>query len=132
MDAATQEDLKTIREVILEELNDVEAIYLFGSVAKETQNEKSDYDILIFVKKYPADKLKIISRIRYNLLGKIKRPLEIFMLDVNDLNYPSPFLYEVYHNNKLLHGKNIIIRCREAISKMKPLVLNGVKVGYYV
>ena len=132
MDSATQEDMKKIRDTILEELSEVEAIYLFGSVAKGTQNEKSDYDVLVFVKKIPAENIKTMSRIRYHLLGKIKRPLELFMLDMEDLNYSSPFLYEVYHNNKLLHGKNIIEHCKDALSRMKPLILNGVKVGYYV
>ncbi len=132
MDSATQEDMKKIRDTILEELSEVEAIYLFGSVAKGTQNEKSDYDVLVFVKKIPDEKIKTMSRIRYHLLGKINRPLELFMLDVEDLNYSSPFLYEVYHNNKLLHGKNIIEHGKDALSRMKPLILNGVKVGYYV
>ncbi|OPY30482.1 MAG: Nucleotidyltransferase domain protein [Methanocella sp. PtaU1.Bin125] len=132
MDMAIQEDLKRIKETILEELGDVEAIYLFGSVAKGTQNEKSDYDVLVFVKSVPADRIKIMSSIRYHLLGKIKRPIELFVLDVEELNYSSPFLYEVYYNNKLLHGKNIIEQFKDALSKMKPLIINGVKVGYYV
>ena len=132
IDAPTQKDLDKIKDAILKELGEVEAIYLFGSVAKGTQNERSDYDILIFVNHLPDNKVKTISRIRYSLLGQIKRPLELFVLELEDLKYSSPFLYEVYYNNQLIQGKNVIVRCKNAIEKMKPLVLNGVKVGYYV
>jgi predicted nucleotidyltransferase len=132
MDATTQEDLTKIKDAILRELNDVEAIYVFGSVAKGTQNEKSDYDIVIFVKDLPDNKTKKISGIRYGLLGKIKRPLELFLLCIDDLEYKSPFIYEVFHNHGLIHGKDVISRYKDVVKEMKPLVLNGVKVGYYV
>lgn len=42
MDSATQEDLMIIKEAILKELKEVEAIYLFGSIAKGTQNKRSE------------------------------------------------------------------------------------------
>lgn len=132
IDTSVQIDLDRIKAAILKELGEVEAIYLFGSVAKGTQNERSDYDILIFVDHLPDNKVKTISRIRYSLLGQIKRPLEVFVLELEDLKYSSPFLYEVYYNNQLIQGKNVILRCKNAIDKMKPLILNGVKVGYYV
>ena len=82
MDDTTQKDLKKIEEAILKELGSVEAIYLFGSVAKETQNEKSDYDIAIFVKSPPADELDALTNIRLSLFGKITRPLEPFVLSL--------------------------------------------------
>jgi len=132
MDAATQEDLMAIKDAILKELKDVEAIYLFGSVARGTQNEKSDYDIAIFVKKQPADKLDVLTNIRMSLFRKISRPLEPFILSLDDLNYPSPFLYEVYTNHRLLYGKNVIEKCKDAIKNIRPIIRNGIKIGYYV
>jgi predicted nucleotidyltransferase len=76
MDAATQEDLVKIKDAVLKELKDVEAIYLFGSVARGTQNEKSDYDIAIFVKSQPKDKLDVLTNIRMGLNKKVSRPIE--------------------------------------------------------
>lgn len=132
MDDTTQKDLKKIEEAILKELGSVEAIYLFGSVAKETQNEKSDYDIAIFVKSPPADELDALTNIRLSLFGKITRPLEPFVLSLDDLKYSSPFLYEVYNNHRLLYGKNVIVKCKDIIKNIRPIVKNGVKIGYYV
>ncbi len=132
MDPATQEDLVKIKEAILKELKDVEAIYLFGSVAKGTQKETSDYDIAIFVKKQPKNKLDVLTNIRIGLNKKISRPIEPFILSLDELNYPSPFLYEIYMNHYLLFGKNLIEKCKDTIKNIKPIIRNGVKIGYYV
>lgn len=132
MDQTRLEDLATIKQAILRELSGVEAIYLFGSVAKGTENKTSDYDILIFVKVMPNDDSNALANIRCAVSSKIKRPLEAFILNSNDIKYPSPFLFEVYNNHKLLYGKNVIERFTDLIKKMKPLYIEGVKVGYYV
>jgi predicted nucleotidyltransferase len=132
MDQATRDDLDTIKVSILKELSSIEAIYLFGSVAKGTENKASDYDILIFVNNMPDDDSRAIANIRCAVSKKIKRPLEAFILNVNDVKYPSPFLYEVYHDHRLLYGKNVIERFKEMVKNMKPLYVKGVKVGYYV
>ncbi len=132
MDPATQEDLETIKHAILKELGDVEAIYLFGSVARGTENKASDYDILIFVNTMPEHHIDSISNIRGAVSGIISRPLEAFIVDVSNVKYPSPFIYEVYHGHRLLYGKNVIERFKDLIKNMKPLYINGVKVGYYV
>jgi len=128
----TSEDLIKIKDAILKEIDDVEAIYLFGSVARGTQNEKSDYDIVIFVKTQPSDKLDVLTNIRMGLFRKISRPLEPFILSLDDLGYPSPFLYEVYTNHRLLYGKNVIEKCKDVIKNVRPIIKNGVKIGYYV
>lgn len=133
MDAATQEDLVKIKDAILKELKDVEAIYLFGSVARGTQNEKSDYDILVFVDRLPKYKIKSVSRIRNDVSDYINRPLELFILEMEDIKIPSPFLYEVYNNHHLIYGKNDVIkRCKEVIKNIRPCFLNGIKIGYHV
>lgn len=45
-----EEKLETIKKIILEEI-DCEAIVLFGSYARGTQNKESDIDIAIKTKK---------------------------------------------------------------------------------
>ena len=132
MDRVTQDDLDEIKEAILKELGNVEAIYLFGSVARGTENKASDYDILIFVNTMPDDDSRSIANIRCAVSQKIKRPLEAFILNANDVKYSSPFLYEVYHDHRLLYGKNVIERFKDLVKNMKPLYVKGIKVGYYV
>ncbi len=114
MDQATQSDLDVIKDSILKQVDDVRAIYLFGSVARGTEKKDSDYDILIFVWKLPKNRVKTITNIRIDVEDRIKRRLEPFLMDVDDINYPSPILYEVYHNNKLLYGKNISAKLRRS------------------
>ncbi|MDP2846498.1 MAG: nucleotidyltransferase domain-containing protein, partial [Candidatus Methanoperedens sp.] len=60
-------DLEKIVNAILKEISSIEAIYLFGSIAKGEENEKSDYDIAVIVREYPEKDLDKISRIRYSL-----------------------------------------------------------------
>jgi predicted nucleotidyltransferase len=78
-------DLEKIVNATLKEISGIEAIYLFGSIAKGEENEKSDYDIAVVVREYPEKDLDKISRIRYSLLGKLKRPLEILLIGMDDL-----------------------------------------------
>ena len=132
MDNATQADLNIIKQSIFKELGSIEAIYLFGSVAKGTQDESSDYDILVFVNKSPPQKIKAIARIRNDASDRITRPFDLIILNVNDLQIPSPFLYEVYHNHLIIYGKDVIEKCKEIIKNIRPIVKNGVKIGYYV
>lgn len=132
MDAATKKDLKKVVNTILKEAKGVVAIYLFGSVAKGTENERSDYDVAVFVKEYPQDDIDLMTGIRLKLLGKIKRPLEIIFFDLKDLEYSSPILYEIYHHNKLIFGDNVISKGEPAIRMMRPITRNGKTVGFYV
>lgn len=132
MDAVTLEDLAKIKDTILKKLKNVEAIYLFGSVAKGTQNKKSDYDVLVFVKKYPQNKNKLVLSIINEASENIQRPLEIFILEIEDMRYPTPFLYEVYHNRYLVYGKDIITRCKDVIKNIRPIVRDGIQIGYHV
>lgn len=125
-------DLEKIVKTILKEISGIEAIYLFGSIAKEEENERSDYDIAVIVREYPEKDIDIISRIRYSLLGKIKRPLEILLIGMDDLEYSSPFLYEIYHASRLLYGTDILIRCKSVVENITPIIAEGNKVGYHV
>jgi len=132
MDAEEKRDLEKILIAILKEISSVEAVYLFGSIAKGKENERSDYDIAVIVKKYPEKDLDTIARIRYSLLGKINRPLEILLLGMDDLEYSSPFLYEIYHASRLLYGNDILLRYKNVVKNIKPIIAEGNKVGYHV
>ena len=132
MDNTTRVDLDIIKQSIFKELGSIEAIYLFGSVAKGAQDESSDYDILVFVKKSPPHKIKSIARIRNDASDRISRPFDLIILNVNDLQIPSPFLYEVYHNHLIIYGKDIIEKCKDIIKNIKPVFMNGVQIGYHV
>ncbi|MDP2767866.1 MAG: nucleotidyltransferase domain-containing protein [Candidatus Methanoperedens sp.] len=131
---ATEEksDLNKIVNAILKEISSIEAIYLFGSIAKGKENERSDYDIAVIVREYPEKDLDIIARKRYSLLGKIKRPLEILLIGMDDLEYSSPFLYEIYHASRLLYGTDILIRAKKIVNNIRPIIAEGNKVGYHV
>jgi predicted nucleotidyltransferase len=132
MNANTGRDLKNIVTTILRETEGVVAIYLFGSVAKGTESELSDYDIGVFVNEYPVEDIDVMARIRLKLLGKIGRPLEVIFFDLKDLEYSSPILYEIYHHNRLVFGENVILRGEQAVRKMRPMARNGEIVGFYV
>lgn len=132
MDNAEKRDLEKIVNAILKEISGTEAIYLFGSIAKGLENERSDYDIAVIIREYPEKDMDIIARIRYSLLGKIKRPLEILLLGIDDLEYSSPFLYEIYHASRLLYGTDILLRCKKVVENITPIIAEGNKVGYHV
>ncbi len=132
MNAEEQRDLKKIVNAILKELSGIEAIYLFGSIAKGKENERSDYDIAVIVREYPEKDMDIIAKIRYSLLGKIKRPLEILLICTDDLEYSSPFLYEIYHAGRLLFGTDVLLRCKNVVENIRPIIAEGNTVGYHV
>ena len=132
MDQAVQSDLNIIRDSILKQVDDVRAIYLFGSVARGTEKKGSDYDILILVQQLPKNKIRTITNIRIDVEDKIKRRLEPCLMDVEDMKYASPILYEVFHNNKLIYGDNIIARASEIVKKIRPHVKDGRIIDYHV
>ncbi len=132
IDAEEKTDIKKIVNAILKEISSIEAIYLFGSIAKGKENEKSDYDIAVIVREYPEKDMDVISRIRYSLLGKIKRPLEILLIGMDDLEYSSPLLYEIYHASRLLYGTDILLRCENVVKNIRPIIAEGNTVGYHV
>ena len=90
-----KEKLKIIKEMILEKI-DCEAIVLFGSYAKETQNKESDIDIAIKAKQR-IDK-KEMFYLSQNLEEAIK--IEVDLVDLDAIG--DGFRYEI-----LMSGKNI-------------------------
>lgn len=94
-----EEKLKIIKEAILEKV-DCEAILLFGSYARGTQNAGSDIDIAIkSVKKISK---KEIFDIRLGLEEITQKEVDLINLDtIND-----DFRYEILMNGKILYCEN--------------------------
>lgn len=125
-------DLERIRTIIIRELENVESIYLFGSLVKGNFDESSDYDIAVVVKRSPDAYIGKISAIRYALLGKTGRPVDIIILDYEDLGVASPILYEILQHNRLLFGRDILPRIAHEVKMVHPIVMDGATVGYHV
>jgi len=129
------EDINLILKKILSTISksNVESIYLFGSIARGNITSKSDYDIAIIVKKYPKNDLSLISNIKCSLMDKVKRPLDIIILEPDDLKTSPQFLYELYNNNKKLFGQDTIKKFESIAKKSKPAkpVLKREPVWYY-
>jgi predicted nucleotidyltransferase len=125
-------DIDKIVDEINHEMNDVEAIYLFGSMARGNTTLKSDYDIAVIAKKYPRNDLELITNIKYSLIDKIKRPIDIVILDIKDLSHPSIFLYELYNNHKKLYGKDVLKKSGSIVEKIRPIMEDNKPIGYYV
>lgn len=97
-------DVESIIKV-LENEKDILLVYLFGSYAKGTQNEKSDIDIAVYLidekilEKDPLYPSRIAIRIE-NILDKKK-------VDVRVLNGSTlRFRNQVLMHGKLLHSKD--------------------------
>jgi predicted nucleotidyltransferase len=126
-------DIDTIVAEINRNMDDVVAVYLFGSMARGDYTPGSDYDIAVIVKKYPLNDLELVTDIKYSLVDAIKRPIDIVILDTKDLDHPSIFLYELYHNHKKIYGKaDVLKKSRLAVRSVKPILEDGKPVGYHV
>lgn len=94
-----EEKLKKIKETILAKI-DCEAILLFGSCARGTQNEESDIDIAIKSTKEVSK--KEIFNLRLELEETVKNDIDLINLDtIND-----DFRYEILMNGKILYCQN--------------------------
>ena len=94
-----EEKLETIKKMILEKI-DCEAILLFGSYARGTQNAESDIDIAI--KTNQKISKKEIFQMRLELEEIIKNNMDLINLeDIKD-----DFRYEILMNGKTLYCKD--------------------------
>jgi len=100
-----------IDEVVNSILSSVPAleIYLFGSFAKGTERENSDYDFYVVI---PDDsgmrELEANWAIRYNLRGKQKRSIDMLVGTQSKFNRRKNYFYsienEVMETGVKLHG----------------------------
>ena len=132
MDPDTREDLGMIKARIVRELDGIDAIYLFGSIARETPDASSDYDVAVILRTCPPDYIRKISLIRYALLGKIRRPLDLILLDYEDLATPSPIVYEIGKVNRLLFGRDVLAQLPGTGRSVRPIIRDGATIGYHV
>lgn len=91
-----EEKLETIKKIILEEI-DCEAIVLFGSYARGTQNKESDIDIAIKTKK------EISKKELFYLSQQIADTINIEVDLVNLDNIGDGFRYEILINGTTIY-----------------------------
>ncbi len=120
---------KEIRKNILKK--DIISIILFGS-AIDSVEKANDYDLLIVTKKRIQQDWIIAGTIKNNLIGKVKKPVDIVFLEESDLKYGSPFLYEVGHKCRLISGKDISGRFKTIGIVINPLMEGGCQVGWQI
>ncbi len=94
-----EEKIKIIKKLILENV-DCDAIVLFGSYARGTQNAESDIDIAI--KPNTNISKKQIFYLSQDLEEKIKTEVDLINLD--DIN--DSFRYEILINGKTIYCKD--------------------------
>jgi predicted nucleotidyltransferase len=70
------EEITAIKDKLLLTVNP-RKIYLFGSFAKNTYNEESDYDFYLVVPDDAGDKIELSQRAYKALRGIRKRPVDI-------------------------------------------------------
>ena len=105
---------KVIQDIITLAKNDldVEVLWLYGSRARNTANQVSDYDLAIAFKSYVADPIE--SRLRPELLAiKWQNKLQV-ALSILDINLASlPLAYTVVQDNHPLYFENNLRRMDE-------------------
>ena len=94
-----KETIDKIKEIIIEELN-CEAIVLFGSYSRNTQNEESDIDIA-FKSKREISK-KEIFYLKQELEEVAKKEIDLINLD----DIGDAFRYEILINGNTLYCEN--------------------------
>lgn len=94
-----EEKLEIIKKAILEKM-DCEAIILFGSYARGTQNKESDIDIA--VKPIKSISKKDIFYISQELEDKIK--IDVDLVNLNEIN--DSFRYEILISGKAIYCKD--------------------------
>lgn len=94
-----EEKFEKIKNILLKKFQ-CEAIILFGSYARKTQNNESDIDIAIKSNKKISQ--KEIFEVRLELEETIKKDIDLINLD----NSNDDFKYEILMNGKTLYCKD--------------------------
>jgi predicted nucleotidyltransferase len=125
-------DIQTITSAVLRGIEGVEAIYLFGSLARGDADTESDYDIAAVVRSVPEAYTESVAAVRHALLGKTGRSVDLIILDHDDLKSDSPILYEISKHHRLIHGSDILSRAAPGGRNVRPIVMDGATIGYHV
>lgn len=95
-----EERIDNIKNKLLQEI-DCEAIILFGSFARGTQNEKSDIDIAFLSKKQiPKKEIFELKQKIEDIAGR-----DVDLVDMNN-DIGDGFKYEIITNGKILYCKD--------------------------
>lgn len=125
-------DLETITAAVLQRIEGVEAIYLFGSLVRGDADTGSDYDIAAVVGSVPEAYTESVASVRLALLGKTGRSVDLIILDHDDLKSDSPILYEISKHHRLIHGRDVLSRTAPGGRNVRPIVMDGATIGYHV
>ncbi len=93
--------MEEIKDKVIEIINsmlDCEAIVIYGSFARNTQNEESDIDIAIKIKKETSK--KELYEISNKLEEEFKRDIDLVDLDTIE---NDGFRYEILINGKVIY-----------------------------
>jgi predicted nucleotidyltransferase len=78
------DDIKDFLKQLHEVAQD-STMYLFGSYARGTAGPDSDVDILLIDRKVPTQRTGRIGDLRALMRGKIKRPYDLLVTDVSEI-----------------------------------------------
>ena len=85
-----------------------EKVILFGSRAKNINNEQSDYDLLVL--KHNGEKPRSVARAIYANLDKIGAPVDIIVTDIDQYeslkNNPYLVYCEAEKHGRLVYAKS--------------------------
>lgn len=109
------------KEELLKNLKDeIEAIILYGSVARGEEGKESDIDVLVLVKNKKKEVYNRISRIRTETDLKYQTLTSLFVIDEEEfkkyIKHGSPFLSIVLKEGVLLYASKEFRRIRESIT----------------
>jgi predicted nucleotidyltransferase len=92
--------------------NDIEVIWLYGSRARQTHRDNSDYDLAVAFKSFIDDPLE--SRLRPELLAMDWQELFEHPISIIDINkVPIPLAFTVVVDNSPIYIKNGLRQMRE-------------------
>jgi predicted nucleotidyltransferase len=94
-----EEKINIIKEFLTKKF-ECEAIVLFGSYARNTQNDNSDIDIAIKLKKESSKKEMFDARLELEELVR----KDVDLIDLDNIN--DDFRYEILFNGKTIYCKD--------------------------
>ena len=88
-------------------------IYLFGSFAKDTYTDESDYDFYVVVPDNAGDKIELSQKAYKSLRGIRKRPVDIVV------GYESVFDRRSKENTleKIVEEEGVLLYAEESVGK---------------
>lgn len=103
---------------VLKDIENVEAIILFGSYAKGTETATSDIDLMVVA---GTEKPKKLLPVVIKKLSTIDKEGKISPRITNLKDYDSDFLLDIFRHGQVLHGK-VILNERKMMLKPYRLV----------